>query len=79
MRTRRVVLSLLLLVAAASPVAAQSFLGSLRGTVVDPQGAPVPGAAVLITDEATNTPRSVDTDAEGRYEEIGRASCRERV
>src|SRR4029079_9949516 len=28
----------------------------------------VKGAAVLITDEATNTPRSVDTDAEGRYE-----------
>ena len=47
---------------------AQSFLGTIRGTVVDPQGGAVPGAAVLITDEATGVPRAVDTDAEGRYE-----------
>ena len=25
---------------------------------------------MLVTDEATNTPRSVDTDAEGRYEAV---------
>jgi hypothetical protein len=67
MRTRHIVLSVLLL-AVAAPLGAQSFLGTLRGTVVDPQGAPVQGAAVLVTDEATNTPRSIDTDAEGRYE-----------
>src|SRR5689334_20195455 len=48
--------------------AAQSFLGTIRGTVVDPQGSVVPGAAVLIVDEATNVPRAVETDAEGRYE-----------
>src|SRR5689334_22697537 len=47
---------------------AQSFLGTIRGTVVDPQGSVVPGAAVLIVDEATNVPRAVETDAEGRYE-----------
>ena len=47
---------------------AQSFLGSIRGTVVDSSGGAVPKAAVLVTDEATGVPRSVDTDAEGRYE-----------
>ena len=51
-----------------TPVVAQSFLGTIRGTVVDPQGSVVPGAAVLIVDEATNVPRAVETDAEGRYE-----------
>ena len=70
MRTRHVVLSLLIALACTAPLGAQSFLGGIRGTVVDPQGGAVKGAAVLITDEATNTPRSVDTDAEGRYEAV---------
>jgi len=51
-----------------TPAGAQSFLGTIRGTVVDPQGSVVPGAAVLIVDESTNVPRAVETDAEGRYE-----------
>ena len=50
-----------------APAGAQSFLGTIRGTVVDPQGSVVPGAAVLIVDESTNVPRAVETDAEGRY------------
>src|SRR3954453_11082132 len=51
-----------------TPAGAQSFLGTIRGTVVDPQGSVVPGAAVLIVDESTGVPRAVETDAEGRYE-----------
>jgi hypothetical protein len=47
---------------------AQSFLGTIRGTVVDPQGQVVGRAAVLIVDEATNVPRALETDGEGRYE-----------
>jgi hypothetical protein len=47
---------------------AQSTLGTLRGTVTDPQGAAVASAAVLIVDESTGVPRNVDTDPEGRYE-----------
>jgi hypothetical protein len=47
---------------------AQSFLGTIRGTVVDPQEAAVQGAAVLIVDESTGVPRTAETDAEGRYE-----------
>ena len=66
---RRVVLWLLLIpLAFATSSAAQSFLGSIRGTVVDPQGAAVKGAAVLITDEATGVPRALETDDQGRYE-----------
>ena len=64
---------LLLLLALAlftAPAFAQSFLGTIRGTVTDPQGASVPGAKVLIVDEATGVPRSVDTDAQGRYEAL---------
>ncbi len=68
MRMRPVVLSLVIALACTASLGAQSFLGGIRGTVVDSQGGVVKGAAVLITDEATHTPRSVDTDANGRYE-----------
>jgi outer membrane receptor protein involved in Fe transport len=65
----RLVLSCLLAaLAAAAPSYAQSVLGSLRGTVADPQGKFVPGATVLITDESSGVPRTVVTDADGRYE-----------
>ncbi len=63
--------TLLLLFAAAAfaaPALAQSTLGTLRGTVSDPQGAAVASTPVLITDESTGVPRTVDTDAEGRFE-----------
>jgi len=53
---------------AALPLYAQSVLGTIRGTVTDPQGAVVKAAAVMVTDEATGVPRNVDTDDEGRYE-----------
>jgi hypothetical protein len=59
---------LLILLSYSGPAVAQSFLGTIRGTVVDPQGAALSGAAVLIVDEATGALRNVDTDAEGRYE-----------
>jgi hypothetical protein len=52
----------------AAPLLAQSTLGTLRGTVTDPQGAPIANAAVLITDENTGVPRAVGTDEEGRFE-----------
>src|SRR5438034_11796771 len=61
-------LVLLLALGLNAPAFAQSFLGTIRGTVSDPQGQVVPGAAVLITDEATDVPRALETDAHGRYE-----------
>ncbi len=65
---RFVLFALLALLGVAAAVSAQSILGAIRGTVTDPQGAVVPGASVLITDEATGVPRTTGTDAEGRFE-----------
>src|SRR5215203_6084090 len=59
---------LLVALAWATPAAAQSFLGTVRGTVTDAQGAVVGGASVLIIDEDSGATRTIDTDAEGRYE-----------
>src|SRR6185503_3784939 len=68
LRTRVSTVVLLVLLAAAGAARAQSFLGTIRGTVVDPQGAAVPKASVLVIDETTGVPRPVETDAEGRFE-----------
>lgn len=65
---RVVYFALLALLAIAGIASAQSFLGTIRGTVTDPQGAVVAGASVLITDEATGVPRALETDGEGRFE-----------
>jgi Carboxypeptidase regulatory-like domain len=65
---RLMVLSVLVLVGMSGPGLAQSFLGNIRGTVTDPQGAAVSNAAVLVVDESTGVPRAVETDAEGRFE-----------
>ena len=43
-------------------------LGTLRGTVTDPNGAVIPNAAVKVTDQTTGLSRDVTTDAEGNYE-----------
>ena len=61
-------LVLLAVAALAAPLHAQSVLGTIRGTVTDPQGGMVPKATVLITDEATGVPRTLETNAEGFYE-----------
>jgi hypothetical protein len=73
MRVRPLVLSVLFSLVVFSlafggTATAQSFLGTIRGTVVDPQGAPVSGAAVVIVDESTGTSRTLETDGQGRYE-----------
>ncbi len=54
--------------AAAPPAAAQTTLGTIRGTVFDPQQNIVPGATVVVTDEATNVTRETQTDALGLFE-----------
>src|SRR5688572_7060302 len=65
----RAAVALLFVVAAFSgPALAQSFLGTIRGTVTDPQGGAVAGASILIVDESTGVPRTAETDSEGRYE-----------
>lgn len=47
---------------------AQSNTGSITGVVQDPNGAIVPNATVTITNTGTNDTRTVQTDADGRYE-----------
>ncbi len=48
--------------------AGQTTLGTIRGTVTDPQGQVVVKAAVLITDEDTGVPRVVESNDVGDYE-----------
>jgi hypothetical protein len=50
------------------PVIAQSTMGTIRGTVYDPQQKLVPGATVVVTDEATGVTREAQTDLEGLFE-----------
>jgi hypothetical protein len=46
---------------------AQTFTASLRGTVVDPQGAAVPGAEVKLASETRNFARTFTTSSAGEY------------
>ena len=56
-----------LVVSAAVGYAQATNTGTIVGQVSDPSGSAVAGAAVTITDLATNTPRSTTTNPEGRY------------
>ncbi len=41
--------------------------GGIRGRVVDPSGAVIPGASVVLTDHATRRALTLETDAEGEF------------
>src|SRR6266446_5752913 len=43
-------------------------LGTIRGSVTDPNGAVIPNAAVQITDQVTGISRDLTTDNQGNYE-----------
>ena len=47
---------------------AQQFQGSFAGTVVDPSGAVIPGAAVTAVEQGKGLERSVQTLGDGYYE-----------
>ncbi|HEY7497432.1 MAG TPA: TonB-dependent receptor [Vicinamibacterales bacterium] len=51
-----------------APIAAQTTLATIRGTVYDPQNGIVPGVTVVVTDEATGVARETQTDLEGLFE-----------
>ncbi|MGC1295709.1 MAG: carboxypeptidase-like regulatory domain-containing protein, partial [Alloacidobacterium sp.] len=68
MRRSRVLLVLFALAAALlswHPAHAQKITGSIAGTVTDSSGAAVPGAAVTVTNTATNKIYRVTTEAPG--------------
>jgi hypothetical protein len=60
-------LSLLVLVLAAAPAAAQVLYGSLTGNVTDPSAAAVPDVRVEAVNTATGVTRSSLTDSSGTY------------
>ncbi|MGH9534317.1 MAG: carboxypeptidase regulatory-like domain-containing protein [Terriglobales bacterium] len=56
-----------LALALALPAAAQNIYGTISGTVTDPSGAVIPGAAVVLRNNATGATRTVKTDPQGAY------------
>lgn len=56
-----------LIILLAGPIAAQTFRGSILGTVTDPNGAVVPEATVTAKNVATGIERSTVTDEFGNY------------
>jgi Carboxypeptidase regulatory-like domain len=52
---------------AAVNLAAQTFRGTILGTVTDPQGAVLAGAKVTVKNVATGLERSTETSADGSY------------
>jgi hypothetical protein len=55
------------LTALAPSLHAQSFTATVLGSVADPQGAPLPGVALTITQDGTGRSQSVTSAADGRY------------
>ncbi len=47
---------------------AQTFTATIRGTVLDPTGAVIPGAAVTVTQETTGLTRSMTAGASGEFD-----------
>lgn len=60
-------LQLLLIVLFTGMVAAQEFRGTISGTVTDPSGAVVPGAAVVVRETHTGTVNRTTSDSAGAY------------
>jgi hypothetical protein len=60
-------LCLLAILPFSTQLQAQSFYGSIVGTVTDASGAVVPGATVKVTNAGTNTSQTVQSDGTGKY------------
>jgi hypothetical protein len=63
----RIVVSVLCLLAATLSLNAQSTSGSLSGTVQDKNGAALPGAKVVVTDQSRQISLTTTTDSGGRF------------
>jgi hypothetical protein len=60
-------ISLVFVLLAAVSLSAQTFRGTILGTVTDPSGAVVPGAKVMVKNTGTGLERSTETSADGSY------------
>src|SRR5215468_10613504 len=76
---RPIFLALWLFCGAWPALAQGTNLGTIRGTVTDPNGAAVANARVQVTDLETNLSRDFTTDKEGNYEAVGLKSGNYRV
>ena len=56
------------ILATAGAARADELYGRIRGVVIDPSGAVVPGATVKVTNTATQVSRSMETSAQGEFE-----------
>lgn len=65
--TKRIMRTLISLLALPVFLCAQSFTASIRGVVTDPSQAGVPAAKVVATDVSRNTEHATTTDTAGRY------------
>src|SRR5690242_18155219 len=61
----------LLVLGCATTASAQVNTATLSGTVSDPQGLPVKGAKVTVTNTGTGAQRTSVTDDNGRYNLVG--------
>jgi hypothetical protein len=64
---RRLFLAVLLVLAAAVGVNAQTFRGAINGTVTDPSGGVVPNATVKATETATGIDHTTTTTTDGQF------------
>src|SRR3954468_12473218 len=64
---RTIPLVILAFMLANTTIGAQAGNGTLTGTVLDGQGAALPGAVVSVTEEATGAVRTLPTDHEGVF------------
>ena len=68
MRARTIlVMSLVLVLLTAGSLSAQTFRGTVLGTVTDPSGAVIGGAKVTVKNTGTGLVRSTQTSADGSY------------
>jgi len=63
----RVRMVLAFVVLAVGALVAQTFRGTILGTVTDPSGAVVSGAKVTVKNIATGLERTTETSADGSY------------
>src|SRR5256885_2771411 len=64
---KRLVIVIVVVLSLAVGVSAQTFRGSINGTVADPSGATVPNAAVKATESATGIDHNTVTTSEGQF------------
>ncbi len=67
MRARIILVSLALVFVLVAGLSAQTFRGTILGTVTDPSGAVLAGAKVTVKNAGTGLERTTETSADGSY------------